>query len=191
MVSPAIAELIRAGRLRKGLNQEDLAQRAGVSRTTLHHLERGAVHRPRASTLSRLATVLELSPEELARGWKSAEGGSSADPQPLEFLSEQVAFDGATNPVVAEICEAEPDHFRGFTRADWEELSSQVGVGGGLTQEGVLEAASRIQRDRETMARLRLVLQTHLREPARQLIDALFQSVAILPPESQVPGTKN
>ncbi len=178
---PAIAELIRTGRLRKGLNQEDLAQRAGVSRTTLHHLERGAVHKPRASTLSRLATVLEINPDELAVGWQPSEADVPATHPPLEILSEQAVFDGVTNPLIAEVCAAEPQHFRGFSRADWEELASQVGVGGGLTREGVIEAAARLQTDKETLARLRLILQTHLREPAQQLIDALYQAVAITP----------
>lgn len=191
---PAIADLIRSGRLRKGLNQEDLAQRAGVSRTTLHHLERGAIHKPRASTLSRLATVLEISPDELAVGWQPCGDDPPAAPGLLEILSEQTAFDQAafdavTNPLLAEVCAAEPQHFRGFSSADWEELASQVGVGGGLTREGVIDAAARLQTDKETVARLRLILQTHLRDPARQLIDALYQSVAIDPPAVQGTGT--
>ncbi len=175
---PAIAALVRAGRLRKGLNQEELAQRAGVSRTTLHHLERGAIQHPRATTLSRLAAVLELDPRELARDWRPGPFDREGTPP----SNGQTAFDWSTNAVVAEVVEREPQRFAGFSASDWEELVSQVGVGGGLTYDGVLAAAERLQTDKETLARLRLVLQTHLREPAQQLIDALYQSIAIVPP---------
>jgi transcriptional regulator with XRE-family HTH domain len=79
-VSPVIAGLIREGRLRKGLNQDDLAQQAGVSRTTLHHLERGAVQKPRASTLARLATVLDLDPDLLWHSWQQRDLVSRDEP---------------------------------------------------------------------------------------------------------------
>lgn len=182
---PDIAELIRTGRIRKGLNQEDLAQKSGVSRTTLHHIERGT-HKPRASTLSRLAKTLDIDPHSLARGWqrepmppvngKAHTNGSGNHSQPATPQSE---FDWHTNRAIATAKDQSPERFADFSAEDWEALVSLVGVGGGLTVEGVMQAADQIQSDRETLARLRVVLQTHLREPARKLVEALYQSVLI------------
>ncbi len=184
-MNDTIAALVRAGRLRKGLKQEELADRAGISRTTLVHLERGGTPKPRASTLSRVASVLELDPETLAKEWGSrSQTLSSAPPaavSPLEWLREQRDFDQRTNPALEAAFERQPSSFQGFTDADWACLASQMGVGGGLTVEGAIAAAERIQADRETIARLQVVLQTHLREPARELIRALYQSVVITP----------
>ena len=180
---PAIAALIRAGRLRKGWTQKQLAAEAGVSRTTLLHLEQGTVLHPQGPTLSRLAAALDLSTDDIIK----ESPARPRTPPPIDrpdfpLVQDQharLAFDQHTNAVVLELREAEPEHFRGFEPDDWEELSSQVGVGGGLTPEGVRMAAARIRADKETIRRLRLLLQTHLREPARQVIDALFQSVSI------------
>jgi transcriptional regulator with XRE-family HTH domain len=184
-MNDTIAALVRAGRLRKGLKQEELADQAGISRTTLVHLERGGTPRPRASTLSRVASVLELDPEALAKEWgsrpESQPPSLPTTAPPLEWLREQRAFDRRTNPALEAAFERQPSSFHGFTDADWACLASQMGVGGGLTVEGAIAAAERIQADRETIARLQVVLQTHLREPARELIRALYQSVAITP----------
>src|SRR5690349_21428068 len=126
--NPQVAELIRTGRLRKGLNLSDLAEQAGVSRTTLHQLERGAIQTPQAKTLSRIAAVLELPPEQM---------------QAATAESRRSEFDFATNPAVQAIREQDPERFAHLTDDDWRELASQVGVGGGLTSEGVVQAIER------------------------------------------------
>jgi transcriptional regulator with XRE-family HTH domain len=177
---PAISELLRAGRLRKGLNLEQLARQCGVSRTTLHHLEHGGTHRPRAKTLSRLAEVLELDRDDLARGWETSPRTTRSAGPPVELFSEQqTAFDWQTNPAIQAAVESQPEVFQNFTADDWRALLSQFGVGGGLTAAGGIAAAQRIQADRDTVTQLQIILQTHLREPARQLIEALFQSIQI------------
>jgi transcriptional regulator with XRE-family HTH domain len=163
-VSPTIADLIRSGRLRKGLNLSELAEQAGVSRTTLHQLERGAIQEPRAKTLARIATALDLLPEQM---------------QSSEAEARRAEFDYVTNPAVAAVREQDPARFAHLTEEDWQELASLVGVGGGLTTQGVLDAIERLEDDREAVRRLRIILQTHLRQPARQLIDALYQSVLV------------
>jgi transcriptional regulator with XRE-family HTH domain len=158
-MNDAIAALIRSGRLRKGLNQSELAEQAGVSRTTLHQLERGAVQEPRAKTLSRIAAALDLPPESLAS-------------------SESATFDRGTNPAVAAARAADPQR---LSEAEWADLAATFGVGGALTAEGVEQLAARSAEDAEILHRLRVVLQTHLREPARRVVDALYQSVQVLP----------
>jgi XRE family transcriptional regulator of biofilm formation len=176
---PTIAELIRTGRLRKGLNLSDLAEQAGVSRTTLHQLERGAIQEPRAKTLSRIATVLDLPAEQMQSTADSADDRRRAE------------FDAATNPAVQAVREQDPARFADLTPEEWDQLTSTVGVGGGLTTAGVVQVIEQMELDRETIRRLRIVLQTHLREPARQVIDALYQSVLVSAAASPVstPGS--
>lgn len=160
-MSAVIAELIRTGRLRKGLNQSELAEQAGVSRTTLHQIERGAVQEPRAKTLCKLASALDLPPEAMSPGpdaWQ--------------------AFNRDTNPAVQAACDADPGR---LSPGEWCDLAGTFGVGGPLTSDGVWQRLDRADDDREALRRLQVVLQTHLREPARQLIDALYQSVQVIP----------
>lgn len=187
---PQIADLIREGRLRKGMNQDDLARRAGVSRTTLHHLERGAVQKPRASTLARIAATLEIPFEEFARLWESgttspaAPGVSTANADsdgrpPASGFNPAAAFDFQTNPQLSAYRDQHRDQCADLSMSDWQQLSSQFGVGGGLTEAGAELAIDRLRADRATVSRLQLVLQTHLRDIAEKLVTALYESVAI------------
>lgn len=63
---PAVVKLTRLKviRERKALTQEELAQRAGVSRITVARLETG-VDEPRPSTTRKLAAALGVEPEAL------------------------------------------------------------------------------------------------------------------------------
>jgi len=60
------AVLLKERRLRVGLTQEALAERAGLSARNIQNLERGE-NRPLADTIARLAAALELPPDERAR----------------------------------------------------------------------------------------------------------------------------
>ncbi|WP_306790922.1 tetratricopeptide repeat protein [Streptomyces sp. JV178] len=53
-------ELLRDHRRRRGLTQEELADRAGVSVRTISHVETGRIDRPRPGTVRRLADALAL-----------------------------------------------------------------------------------------------------------------------------------
>jgi transcriptional regulator with XRE-family HTH domain len=161
---PTIADLLRLGRLRKGWNQNDLAVHAGVSRTTVFHLERGSSHDPRPTTLHKLARALDLAPDHFA---------TAADPR---------AFDLATNPAVMRLQERRPDLARRLSPADWQDLAGTIGVGGALTDDGVATVAERLLADREALSQLRVLLQTHLREATQQVIASLYHTVAIAPP---------
>lgn len=55
---------LRDVRERKLLTQEELAQRSGLTQTTISAIEVGR-HEPRISTVRRLAKALEVEPEEL------------------------------------------------------------------------------------------------------------------------------
>ena len=55
---------LRRIRLRKGLSQEELAERLNLTSHSISNIERG-VHGPRFATLERLVEVLDTSAEEL------------------------------------------------------------------------------------------------------------------------------
>jgi DNA-binding SARP family transcriptional activator/tetratricopeptide (TPR) repeat protein/DNA-binding XRE family transcriptional regulator len=57
--------LLRESRVRAGLTQHELAERARVSVRTVRALENGAVARPQAALLRRLADVLDIDPASL------------------------------------------------------------------------------------------------------------------------------
>src|ERR1700677_456400 len=71
--------LLRESRVRAGLTQHELAERARVSVRTVRALENGAVARPQAASLRRLAAVLDVDLAALLPG-------SSADAGPVDTL---------------------------------------------------------------------------------------------------------
>jgi putative transcriptional regulator len=56
---------LRAMRAFAGLDQRELAAKAGVDRSTISLLENGR-HKPQMGTLKKLAAALDVSPETLA-----------------------------------------------------------------------------------------------------------------------------
>ncbi len=56
-----IGNLIQDLRKRKGLTQEELALKSGVSYTSLIKIERGSVQNPTVKTIKKLADSLEIS----------------------------------------------------------------------------------------------------------------------------------
>jgi transcriptional regulator with XRE-family HTH domain len=58
--------LLRQYRVRAGLTQEELAERARLSRRSITAIERGLAHRPRRDTLELLAEALALTVEHRA-----------------------------------------------------------------------------------------------------------------------------
>ena len=72
--------LLKRLRLRAGLSQEGLAERAGVSWRTISDLERGVKQRPRGSTVRLLVAALALEPVERAALQASAVPADEAAP---------------------------------------------------------------------------------------------------------------
>jgi len=163
-----VGERIRQACLQRGWNQRELAARAGVSRTTLYQIERGGVSRPRPSTLKRIADALQVEIEEIAAEPFLSVRGQQASP------SLRGRFDRSTNTSVDEVCEQSPELFSGWSAGEWEELYSTFGTGGQLTPQGVVQTAVHINRKREVMHRLNVLLETHLRDVAVSLVDSLY-----------------
>jgi DNA-binding XRE family transcriptional regulator len=79
LVSPPVPNdtfgaLLRAGRNRAWLSQEQLAARAGLSERTVRDLEAGRVRSPRTDTVRLLADALQSSQPERGK-WIEAAGG--------------------------------------------------------------------------------------------------------------------
>jgi transcriptional regulator with XRE-family HTH domain len=68
-VMPRISrDRLRKVRDMRLLSQRELAERAGLSPTTILKLESGRVDEPHPSTIRKLADALEVDPAELIRG---------------------------------------------------------------------------------------------------------------------------
>lgn len=159
--------------LARGWDLQTLAQRAGISRTTLYLLQQGNVRRPRISTLQRLADALSMTLPQLLR---------VDDPLPPARLAldsdASRQFDRQTNHAIQHVLTESPHLFTGWRDSDWDELYSTFGHGGELNPDGVATEAVRINQRRETERKVAVVLETHLRDVALEMIDSLYRMVA-------------
>jgi hypothetical protein len=87
------------------------------------------------------------------------------------------AFDRAANPAVARVIDRHPQLFAGWTNADFEELFSRVAVGGELTEHGAVVAAQAMNRRRELMKQVAVILESGEAEHLREFIAMLYQRV--------------
>jgi transcriptional regulator with XRE-family HTH domain len=62
---PLLARRLTALRERRGVSQQELAIRSGLSLSQISHIEQGRVPDPRGSTISALAKALEVSCADL------------------------------------------------------------------------------------------------------------------------------
>ncbi|MFN0198717.1 MAG: helix-turn-helix transcriptional regulator [Planctomycetaceae bacterium] len=167
---------LRRLRLQRGWNVEELARRAGVSRTTMYLLEKGITATPRAKTLQQIARTLDVPVEELAPEWTllSDDRIETGNVPSLERTYER-AINRSLNNVVETVYEAHPQLFLNWSQTDWDELYGTFGVGGALTPAGVLDSAEKINRRRTVAHQLQVVLETEHAETAVRLIQALYQ----------------
>jgi len=181
------AELLRI-RTRRGWGAQRVARAAGISRTTLFQLETGRIARPRAKTLFRLARALGVPVDDLLQPVAMPALPAAQEPAGIDGTSLEGSdrFDRQTNPAVTALAQREPALFTGWTAEDWQLLYSTFGTGGALHEEGARHAAVQINRQRETLRRLRILLQTHLAGATASLVDALFDSICQRPGEEQI-----
>ncbi len=66
-----LAENIRRLRKKKGLSQEKLARLADISNNTLIKIEQGIAKEPTITTITKIASVLEVSIDELVKANKA------------------------------------------------------------------------------------------------------------------------
>lgn len=75
--------VLRHYRLRAGLSQQELAERARLSVGGLSDLERGARTRPRSSTMRLLVAALDLAPNDREELMAAAPAGRAGRPRRL------------------------------------------------------------------------------------------------------------
>lgn len=163
-----LGHIVRTACARKGWDLGELAERANISRTTLYHLLEGHTDNPRLATLNRLADSLGIGVDELLGNGSPPRNGTDRVAQ---------AIDSAANPAVDEVARERPDLFHNWEPEDWAELRSMFGTGGGLNAGGVVRAADTINRRRDAVRKLRIVLETHLSDVAIGLVDTLYDLV--------------
>ncbi|MCG6157552.1 helix-turn-helix domain-containing protein [Rubinisphaera margarita] len=167
-----------------------LAEESGVSRATLHQWQQKGRCKPRNTTLYKLANALSVSPAVLK---SEAAGTEVRAPEPLldnswnplwpplpgELMSAdlQREFDRQTNGTIEDVCRERPELFAGWSENEWDELFSTFGVGGELNEDGVRMQAEFINRKRETLYQVQILLETHLADAARAVIQSLYDSV--------------
>ncbi len=144
-----------------GLSVREVARRAGLDERTVRAVCSGQ-HRPRGTTLHRLAEGLGVAVDQFF-----------LDPAQLAYRQ----FDQTTNPEVERAVAESPELFRHWTEADFDELNSRVGAGGGLTREGALEAARHINRKRRLHEKLDLLLETTHAALVGEMIELLYEQM--------------
>src|SRR5215831_13921550 len=163
---PQYAVNLRRLMAREGLTLADLISRSRLNHRTLKELLAGR-RQPQPRTLHRLAGGLNVPVEELFQ-----------DPALLRHR----LFDRHTNPVVDEVIAAYPQMFHGWTAAEFDELYSRFGTGGALTQEGALQAACAMNRRRELLAKVALLLETSEADLLESFLELLYRRTVITAP---------
>jgi transcriptional regulator with XRE-family HTH domain len=145
-----------------GFSMHALAERSGVDERTIRGLLAG--NKPHARTLHRLAEGLGVSADEFF-----------VDSMQLLYRR----FDRTTNPLVEEVLESRPELFQNWTEADFDELHSRFGAGGPLTRDGVMESVCRMNRKREVIEKLNLLLETGEAEVLGGIIDLFYEKIEV------------
>ncbi|HOP76658.1 MAG TPA: helix-turn-helix transcriptional regulator, partial [Thermogutta sp.] len=127
-----------------GLTINEVAERTKLDKRTIRGILEGS-KRPHPKTIGQLAEGLGVSVDELY-----------IDPTRLLYRR----LDKQTNPVVEKVIQEYPELFADWTTAEFEELYSRFGMGGAMTEEGVLEAARKTNRRRILQHKLAVLLET-------------------------------
>jgi transcriptional regulator with XRE-family HTH domain len=142
-----------------GLTIDQVAERSGLDQRTVRGVLRGTVT-PHARTLRKLTARLGVSTDELFL-------------EPSLLL--QRNLDRAANPLVDEVLAEYPHLVEGWGEADFEELCSRVGAGGGLTREEALDAIRLTNRTREVLRKVEVLMETEEAELVEGIVEILYR----------------
>jgi transcriptional regulator with XRE-family HTH domain len=156
-----IAANLRRLMARDGLTYIEVVAASGLDERTVRGIARGR-NQPHARSLHKLAHGLGVEIDELFRPL-----GRSA---PREF-------DRATNTLVETVVVAHPDRFQDWSDADFDELTSRFGVGGQLTESGVLAAAEAMNAKRDLWNQIGVILESGEAELLAEFVRLLYQRV--------------
>jgi len=148
---------------RLGLTVDQVAQQSGLDVRTVRRILQGDTV-PHARTIQKLAAGLGVSSDELFQ-----------DPSLLLHK----LFDRQTNPLIEQVVDSQGDLFRGWTEAEFDELYSRFGTGGGLTAEGVIGAARSMNRSRRIHRKVALIMESGDADLLVELVNLLYQRISI------------
>ena len=141
---PTFGEILRQYRQAAHLSQEELSERAGLSKRAISDLERGVNRTPRHATLALLADALQLPPPERLRF--EAAAWPTASPAPQSEGEPPVGYIPA--PLTSFIGrEAEVDSALRLLRRPGVRLVSFLGTGGSGKTRLALQVAARLGGD--------------------------------------------
>jgi len=146
---------------RGGLTFEDVVQATELDERTLRGLVRGTTN-PHARTLFKLAQGLGVEMDELFR-------------QATRYAPRQ--FDRAANSLVKNVVDQHAETFANWSDADFDELYSRFGVGGPLTEEGVLAAAQAMNANRRVNEQVNVILESGEAKLLAEFVDMLYRRV--------------
>jgi len=159
------ASNVRRLMARQGLTFHEIVQTTGLDERTLRGLVRGT-NNPHARTLHKLAHGLGVEVDELFQ--------PSGSPRQ--------AFDQATNPVVESVVQEHAEVFQGWSKAELDELASQFGTGGPLSEAGVLAAAEAINAKRALLQQVCVILESSESELLSDFVQLLYQRIRVAAP---------
>lgn len=154
---------------RQTLTYEDVCQATGLDERTVRAIAR-AQNTPHARTISKLAAGLGVAVDELFQA----------------PINPQRAFDRATNPIVDETIAKHKELFHSWREEDVDELHSRFGVGGQLTEDGVLEAARAMNDKRELRHLADIVYESSEAWILAEFVRMLHRRVTLRPALSQM-----
>jgi transcriptional regulator with XRE-family HTH domain len=163
---PDFAGNLRRLIARRGLTIGELASCSNVDERTIRSLLLGRNTRPHARTLARLAAGLEVEADEFFRN---------------TTLEERRDFDRQTNPLIDEIIDDEPRLFDDWSPAEFDELYSHFGEGGSLTKAGALTAAAAINRKRDVLQKVLLLLESGEADVFIGIVNLLYDRIQVDP----------
>jgi transcriptional regulator with XRE-family HTH domain len=161
---PEYAANLRRIMARLGITIDQVVERTGLDERTIKGILSGASLKPHARTLHQLAAGLDVPVDELF--------------QNPALLAHRL-FDQQCNPAVDELIAEDPDLFRDWSLAEFDELYSRFGTGGQLTGDGVRAAVADMNLRRELLARVTLLLESGQADLLSAVIDVLYQRVAV------------
>ncbi|NQT36216.1 MAG: helix-turn-helix transcriptional regulator [Planctomycetes bacterium] len=147
----------------RDLTAKQVVARTGLDERTIKGIVNGT-NKPHARTIHRLAKGLGISVDELL-----------LDPAVLRHRQ----FDRQTNPVVAEVIDAQAALFDGWTDADFDELHSRFGHGGPLTAEGTVATVKEMNQHRRLHEKLALLLESSQAEVIGGILELMYEKVVV------------
>jgi transcriptional regulator with XRE-family HTH domain len=156
---------------RDGLTFDDVVQASGLDERTVRAVARGQNH-PHARTVHKLARGLGETVEELFR--------------PAGRWSLR-RFDRATNSLVESVVAANASLFESWCEADFDELYSRFGIGGQMTEAGVVAAAEAMNAKRDVRRQVNIILESGQADLLAAVVGVLYRR-ATTPNNGELPA---